>query len=107
MPCAIGIEEETIVRTTLINSTLVAAAMLGSVALASTASAMPIGPLQADQSAKVEQTRWICGWHGRCFWRPSFRAYNFYVGPPRFLHRHWGWHRPWGWRHRFWHRGWY
>jgi hypothetical protein len=92
-------EEETIVRTTLISSALVASAILGSVALASTASAMPVAPLQTDQAAKAAQTRWICGWHGRCFWRPNFYAYNYYAGPPRFYHR------PWGWRHRFWHRG--
>lgn len=85
-------------RTTLINSALVASAIFGSVALAGTASAMPVAPLQTDQSAKVEQTHWVCGWRGHCFWRPNFRAYNYYVGPPRFYGR------PWGWRHRFWHR---
>ena len=91
-------------RTTLMTSALVASAIFGSVALTTSASAMPVAPLQANQSATVEQARWVCGWHGRCFWRPNFRAYNFY-GPrfygPRF-------HRgPWGWRHRFWgHPGW-
>jgi hypothetical protein len=104
-------KEETIVRTTLNNSTLIAAAMLASL-MAGTASAMPVAAVQADQSAKVEQTRWVCGWRGHCFWRPTFRsnlyAYNYYIGPPpRFYHRAWGWHRPWGWRHRFWHRGWW
>jgi hypothetical protein len=92
------------------NTALIAATMFASVAVAGTASAMPVAPLQVDQSAKVEQTRWVCGWHGRCFWRPGFRAYNFYGGPrfvvgPRFHRGPWGWHRPWGWRHR-WHRGW-
>ena len=83
-------------RATLMTSALVASAIFGSVAFTSPASAMPVAPLQADQSAKVEQTRWVCGWRGHCFWRPNFYAYNYYG--PRF---HPG---AWGWRHRFWHR---
>jgi len=82
----------------LTTSALAASAILATVALTGTASAMPMAPLQSDQAAKAEQTRWVCGWRGHCFWRPSFHAYNYYVGPPRFYGR------PWGWRHRFWHR---
>lgn len=63
-------------------------AALGSVALAaSSASAMPNGIPQAsqiaNQSAQVDQVRWVCNRWGRCWWRPG----------PR------GWGRPW-------HRGW-
>lgn len=81
----------------VIKPALVASALFGTVALAGTASAMPVTPLQTDQSAKVEQARWVCGWRGHCFWRPNFYAYNYYAGP-RFYHRPWGWHR----FHRHW-----
>ena len=107
------IEEETM-RTTLMASALAASAILATIALAAPASAMPVASLHADQSAKVEQTRWVCGWRGRCWWRPNFYAYNYYAGPrpfwgPRFVARPWGPRfvgRPWGWRHP-WHRRWW
>ncbi len=92
-------------RTTLMTSALAASAIAATVALTTPASAMPVAPLHVDQSAKVEQTRWVCGWRGRCWWRPNFFAYNYYVGPPRFwgppvVVRRWGWHRHW--HHHFW-----
>ena len=83
---------------TLMTAALAASAIFATVALTGSASAMPVSPLQGDQAAKVEQTRWVCGWRGHCFWRPNFRAYNYYVSPPRFYGR-----PHWGWRHRFWH----
>ncbi len=94
--------EETNVRKTLMTSALLASAVFGSMALVAPASAMPVAPLHADQSAKVEQARWVCGWRGRCFWRPNFYAYNYYVGPRRFYGPPWGWHHRPYWHRRFW-----
>jgi len=75
-------------RTLMLASSVIGAAAL----FGGAASAMPIGQLQVDQSAKAEQARLVCTRWGRCWHEPSFRAYGFYRPGPHF-----------GWRHRFWH----
>src|SRR3954471_18028938 len=72
---------------------------LGTIGLApQSASAMPNGLPHADQVSNVGQVRLVYNPWGRCRWRPNYyRAYGFYPAP-RFGYR------PWGWRHRGWHR---
>jgi hypothetical protein len=78
---------------------LVALAALGGVALSTgAASAVPNGMPQANQVSNVDQVRYVCNPWGRCWWRPNYRPYAYYVGPPRFYG---------GWRHRYWHRPWH
>jgi hypothetical protein len=80
---------------------VVALAGLGGLALtAGPALAMPNGLPQADQianeSAHVQQVRWICGPWGRCVWRPNwYGAYGYYYGPRPWYRWH-RWHR---WHH--------
>lgn len=90
----------------------VAIAALGGVALSSaTASAaMPNGlpSAAADQTAVVDQVRYVCNEWGRCWWRPNYYAPRYYAPRhyygPRMHHRHWG-HRHYGHRH-YGHRHW-
>ncbi|MDN5004193.1 hypothetical protein ACFQZO_25455 [Bradyrhizobium sp. GCM10027634] len=84
---------------------VLALAALGSAALASgqALAAMPNGIPQADQvasgpAANVDQVRMVCNAWGRCWWRPNYYGAYGYYGPRPFYGR------PWGWRHRYWHR---
>ena len=61
---------------------------------ATAAATTPIAPVlanSANSAASVEQVRWVCGYYGRCWWRPNY--YGAYAYYPR---RHY-------WRHRYWH----
>lgn len=86
---------------------IVGLAALGSVALASgqASAAMPNGIPQAAQAAgttaQVDQVRWVCNPWGRCWWRPNY--YGAYGAYGYYRPHVWG-PRPWGWRHRYWHR---
>ncbi len=72
---------------------LAAAAIWGGVATTA-ATAMPIAPVANDSAANIEQVRWVCGPHGRCWWRPNYYGgYYGYAYAPR----------PY-WRHRYWRR---
>ena len=71
---------------------IVLAAVLGSSAISVSASAMPasgLAPAVTQQTAHVQDVRWVCGPH-RCWWRP---------GPVRWGPGRWGWRgRGWGYR---------
>lgn len=76
---------------------------LGACALsASTASATPMANAgvatqgATEGSAQIEQARWVCGYYGRCWWRPGPRYYGGYgfYGRPRPFYGH-----RWGYRH--------
>jgi hypothetical protein len=89
-----------------IKHALVGAAALGGLVLASgTASAMPNGiPTAAVEQAvgsNVQDVRWVCGLHHRCWWRRGWYGGYAYYGAPRVW---WGPRWGWGWRHRWWHR---
>ncbi len=72
---------------------LAAAAIWGGVATTA-ATAMPIAQVANDSAANIEQVRWVCGPHGRCWWRPNYYGgYYGYAYAPR----------PY-WRHRYWRR---
>ena len=58
-----------------------AGAALYSALTVTTVTAAPIAPVSANAVVNVEQVGWVCGPHGRCWWRP-----NYY------------------WHHRYWHR---
>jgi hypothetical protein len=82
------------------NIILATAALCGCLT-ATAASAMPAAPISADNGAKVEQVRVVCGPY-RCWWRPNYyrgyRGYYSYGHYPR---------HPYYWRHRYWrHRYW-
>ena len=73
-----------------------------SVLFGGAAQAMPIGQLQVDQSAGVEQARLVCTRWGRCWREPSFRAYGFYRPGPVYVHPRWGWRHRWHHHRHFW-----
>jgi hypothetical protein len=86
-----------ILRTVLLASGVAGAAVL----FGNAAQAMPIGQLNADQSAKAENVALVCNQWGRCWHRPSFyRSYGFYRPAPVVVVRPW-WRRHHHWRH--WH----
>jgi hypothetical protein len=58
------------------------------------ASAMPVAPIQTEQTSNTEQVRWVCNYYGRCWWRPNY--YGYY-GYPRY--RYYGYPR-----YRYWRR---
>jgi hypothetical protein len=88
---------------------IAAAAALGAAALSPgvASAAMPNGlpnvGAVANQSANVDQVRYVCNAWGRCWWRPNYYgAYGYYgprfygpryYGPPRPYWRHYGWRR--------------
>lgn len=83
---------------------VVAVAALGGVALSSaTASAampngLPSAATTANQSANVDQVRYVCNAWGRCWWRPNYYGPRYYGYGPRLGPRFYG-PRPWGYRH--------
>jgi len=76
-----------------------AATLLGGSLVATAASAMPVAPLPSDAVSNVESVRWVCGYYGRCWWRPNYYggygAYAYYPYRPHYYG---------GWRYRRWHR---
>lgn len=74
-------------------------ALGGAVLSAATASAAPIGLVQTQDVANVEQVRLVCDAYGRCWRQPNY----YYGGPvyaPRFGYGYGGYRR--GWRGRRW-----
>jgi hypothetical protein len=77
-----------------------AATLLGGSPFTTAASAMPVAPLPSDEVSNVENVRWVCGYYGRCWWRP-----NYYVGYGAYAYYPYRPHYFGGWRYRRWH-GW-
>lgn len=71
---------------------LAAAAVWGTAATTG-ASAIPVAPIQTEQTSNTEQVRWVCNYYGRCWWRPNYYGYYGY-GYPRYRYRYW--------RRRYW-----